>query len=356
MLDRDFWPQQRVFLTGQTGFKGSWASLWLSHLGARQHGLALAPETAPSLYELFGDLPGREISSIGDIRDPDTVSRAVSDCDPTVAIHMAAQPLVRRSYRSPVETYGSNVMGTVHVLEALRHAPNLKAVLIITTDKVYRNDDSGRPFRESDHLGGHDPYSSSKAACEEVVSSYRQSYYKESGIRVATARAGNVVGGGDWSEDRLVPDIWRAMLDGSSVKLRNPASTRPWQHVLDPVSGYFRYVEALAGQEGASMPPALNFAPATDAPLTVQAVAERLGNALGVAESWRLDDGPQPAEMKLLTLDASLAASTIGWRPRLTGREAIDWAAEWYLDIHRGGDARVRAMAQITAYESLLGL
>jgi len=356
MLDREFWARQRVFLTGQTGFKGSWASLWLSRLGATQHGLALAPETTPSLYDLFGDLPGREISSIGDIRDPDAVARAVRDCDPTVAIHMAAQPLVRRSYRSPVETYASNVMGTVHVLEALRHAPNIKAVLIITTDKVYRNDDSGRPFCENDPLGGHDPYSSSKAACEEVVSSYRQSYYDDAGIRLAAARAGNVVGGGDWSEDRLVPDIWRAMLAGSPVTLRNPASTRPWQHVLDPVSGYFRYVEALAGDDTGSTPHALNFAPAADTPLTVQAVAERLGGALALPESWRLDGGPQPAEMKLLTLDASLAARSIGWRPRLTGREAIDWAAEWYLDVHRGGDARARTLAQIVAYEALLGL
>jgi CDP-glucose 4,6-dehydratase len=353
MINRSFWAEQRVFLTGHTGFKGSWASFWLSRLGARQHGMALAPETTPSLFDLLGEIDGRQVSRIADIRDLAAVRDAVRDCDPTVAIHMAAQPLVRRSYREPVETYATNVMGTVNVLEALRYAPNLKAVLVVTTDKVYRNDDSGHAFREDDPLGGHDPYSSSKAACEEVVSCYRDSYYKSAGIQLATARAGNVVGGGDWSEDRLVPDIWRAMLDGSAIVLRNPASTRPWQHVLDPVSGYFRYIEVLAGENGARAPLALNFAPAPDTPLTVQSVAESLGDALGLPESWRLADGPQPTEMKLLTLDASLAERTLGWRPRLTGRQAIDWAADWYLDIHRGGDARSRTSMQIADYEAL---
>lgn len=352
MLDREFWKSQRVFLTGHTGFKGSWTALWLSRMGARQLGYSLEPETRPSMFHLVGGMDGLE-SIIGDIRDPAGLSRAIAGFDPTVAIHMAAQPLVRRSYREPAETYATNVMGTLNVLQALRSAPNLRAVLVITTDKVYRNDDSGRAFREDDPLGGHDPYSSSKAACEEVVSCYRQSYYEDAGVRLATARAGNVVGGGDWSEDRLIPDIWRAVLKGEPVTLRNPASVRPWQHVLDPVSGYLRYVEALASEAGDSLPHALNFAPAADAPMTVQEVTETLGRSLGMNETWKLAEGSQPVEMKLLMLDATLAGRSLGWQPRLTGRRAIEWSASWYLEQHKGGSARRLTEAQIDAYEAL---
>lgn len=351
MPNKDFWAGQRVFLTGHTGFKGSWAALWLARMGAVTTGYALAPETDPALFDRLGPIEGLT-SVIGDIRTPAPLAQAVVDCDPTIAIHMAAQPLVRRSYREPAATYDTNVMGTLNVLEALRKAPNLRAVLVITTDKVYRNDDSGHAFREDDPLGGHDPYSSSKAACEEVVSCYRQSYFDEMGVALASARAGNVVGGGDWSEDRLVPDIWRAMVKGEAVTLRNPASVRPWQHVLDPVSGYLDYAEALASGR-ADLPRALNFAPPADAPMTVQQVTETLGAAMGVARPWELAQGTQPVEMKLLTLDASLAGRSIGWRPRLTGRKAIEWSAEWYLAMHKGGDARALTEAQIARYEDL---
>lgn len=352
MPNHNFWSNQRVFLTGHTGFKGSWASLWLWRMGAQVHGYSLAPETTPNLHDLIGKATGMA-STIGDIRDPAALRRAVDACNPTVAIHMAAQPLVRRSYREPAETYDVNVMGTLHVLEALRRAPNLRAILVVTTDKVYLNDNSGRPFTENDALGGHDPYSSSKAACEELVSCYRQSYLKEVGIRVATARAGNVVGGGDWSEDRLIPDIWRAMLAGQPVTLRNPASTRPWQHVLDPVSGYLDYAEALASDSESALPNALNLAPAADSPMSVQAVTELLGAALGMHEPWRLDQGENPVEMKMLTLDASLGTRTLGWRPRLTGRQAVEWSADWYIKQHQGHDATALTLAQIDAYEGL---
>lgn len=352
MLNREFWRSQRVLLTGHTGFKGSWTAIWLSRLGATQLGYSLKPETQPSLFNLLGGVAGLE-SVIGDIRDPANLSSRIAEFDPTVAIHMAAQPLVRRSYREPAETYATNVMGTLNVLEALRSAPNLRAVLVITTDKVYRNDDSGSAFREGDPLGGHDPYSSSKAACEEVVSCYRQSFYEDMGVRLATARAGNVVGGGDWSQDRLIPDIWRAVLKREPVTLRNPASVRPWQHVLDPVSGYLRYVEALASDVGGFLPYALNFAPAADAPLTVQEVTERLGRDLGMNEPWKLAEGSQPVEMKLLMLDATLARHSLGWRSRLTGRQAIEWSASWYLEQHNGGSARLLSEAQIVAYEAL---
>lgn len=353
MPDRSFWASQRVFLTGHTGFKGSWMAMWLSRMGATVTGYALSSETEPALFPMLGELPGLT-SVIGDIRDQGSVSAAVAACDPTIAIHMAAQPLVRRSYRDPAETYAINVMGTLHVLDALRYAPNLRAVLVITTDKVYRNDDGGHAFCEDDALGGHDPYSSSKAACEEVVSCYRHSYFDEAGVPLATARAGNVVGGGDWSEDRLIPDIWRAMVRGEGVVLRNPLSVRPWQHVLDPVSGYLDYVQALAGDVEGKLPRALNFAPASDNPMTVQDVTETLGKAMGVTIPWTLETGAQPVEMKLLTLDASLAARTIGWHPQLTGQQSIAWTADWMGDTSADVSARDAVNLQIDAYEKRL--
>lgn len=351
MPNHDFWSAQRVFLTGHTGFKGSWTARWLARMGAVQTGYSRAPETDPALFPQL-DIPNM-ISVIGDICNPAPLAEAVRSCDPTIAIHMAAQPLVRRSYREPLETYTTNVIGTLNVLEALRHAQNLKAILVITTDKVYRNDDSGHPFREDDPLGGHDPYSSSKAACEEVVSCYRQSFYDNAGIALASARAGNVVGGGDWSEDRLVPDIWRAMDRGDAVVLRNPASVRPWQHVLDPVSGYLDYVEAMASEGWSELPRALNFAPAADSPMTVQEVTETLGAAMGLEKPWELAEGAQPVEMKLLTLDASLAARSIGWSPQLTNRQAIEWTANWIKQTRGGTPAQVAVDAQIDAYEAL---
>lgn len=353
MPTRDFWSGQRIFLTGHTGFKGSWMARWLSRMGAVQTGYARAPETDPALFPQL-EIPGLT-SVIGDICDPAPLNAAVKACDPTIAIHMAAQPLVRLSYREPTETYATNVMGTINVLEALRHnAPNLKAVVVVTTDKVYRNDNSGHAFKEDDPLGGHDPYSSSKAACEEVVSCYRQSYFDEAGIPLAAARAGNVVGGGDWSEDRLVPDIWRAMMRGEAVVLRNPASVRPWQHVLDPVSGYLDYVEAIATGPWADQPRALNFAPAADSPMTVQEVTEMLGAAMDLDNPWELAEGAQPVEMKLLTLDASLAGRTIGWRPQLTGRQAVEWTADWIKQTRSGTSAQDAVDAQIDQYEALL--
>lgn len=353
MPTRNFWSDQRVFLTGHTGFKGSWTARWLSRMGATQVGYAREPITTPALFPAL-DIPGLT-SVIGDICNPSPLSAAVKACDPTIAIHMAAQPLVRLSYREPTETYASNVMGTLNVLDALRlSAPNLKAVLVVTTDKVYRNDDSGHAFREDDALGGHDPYSSSKAACEEVVSCYRQSYYDEVGIPLVSARAGNVVGGGDWSEDRLVPDIWRAMVGGNPVELRNPLSVRPWQHVLDPVSGYLDYLEAIATGNWADQPRALNFAPAADSPMTVQEVTETLGAALGIDKPWTLAEGAQPAEMKLLTLDASLAARSIGWKPKLTGRQAIEWTAEWMRRTQNDVSPQDAVDTQIDQYEALL--
>ncbi|GAB2738666.1 CDP-glucose 4,6-dehydratase [Sinomonas soli] len=349
----EFWQSQRVFVTGHTGFKGSWATQWLSRLGATQHGYGLAPNTTPAL---FPNLNTPRLSSVyGDIRDPLALAGSVRAADPTVAIHMAAQPLVRVSYREPATTFSTNVMGTVNVMEALRqHAPNLKAVLVITTDKVYANDDSGRAFVEDDRLGGHDPYSSSKAACEEVVLSYRHSFFDNLGIAVATARAGNVIGGGDWSEDRLIPDVWRAMESGRRVALRYPDSVRPWQHVLDPIGGYLDYVEALASDPLSSVPRALNFAPVIGEPLTVREVTESLGEAMAIKHPWERAEGHHPVEMKLLTLDASLATRTIGWRPMLTGRQAVEWTADWIRSTRAGVTMQDAVTHQIEQYEALL--
>lgn len=354
MPDANFWASQRVFLTGHTGFKGSWAARWLARMGATQTGYALPPETQPALHTLLGDLPGMT-SVLGDIRDKAALGEAVRTCDPTIAIHMAAQPLVRRSYREPADTYETNVIGTLNVLEALRSAPNLRAVLVITTDKVYRNDDSGIAFREDAPLGGHDPYSSSKAACEEVVSCYQHSYYDLAGVALATARAGNVVGGGDWSEDRLVPDIWRAMMRGEAVKLRHPESVRPWQHVLDPVSGYLDYAQAMTSDRWPSLPRALNFAPAADDAMTVREVIETLGSVIGLDKPWEMAPGVHPVESKLLTLDASLAGRSIGWRPQLTGRQAMEWTADWIRATRSGTPELAAVDAQIEQYEALLG-
>lgn len=350
MLDKQFWSEQRVFLTGHTGFKGSWTAKWLASIGARVAGYALAPNTTPDLHSKLFPLPG-VTSTFGDILDVSPLEKAVADADPTIAIHMAAQPLVRRSYREPARTYAVNVMGTLNVLEALRKAPNLKTIVVVTTDKVYRNDDSGHVFVESDPLGGHDPYSSSKAACEEVVSCYDQSYLADSGVAIATVRAGNVVGGGDWSEDRLLPDIWRAMQSGEPLVLRNPLSTRPWQHVLDPVSGYLTFAERLHLTGGKGLPKALNFAPVADEPLTVKTAAEMMGDALGIEQAWVQAEGFQPVEMKLLALDSSLAYKSIGWKPILTGREAIQWTADWFLNQRQGGNCSTFTAKQIAEYE-----
>jgi CDP-glucose 4,6-dehydratase len=262
---------------------------------------------------------------------------------------MAAQALVRTSYDDPLGTFATNVMGTVHLLEALRQRADVEAVLVITTDKVYANDNSGRAFVEDDPLGGHDPYSASKAAAELATRSYASSFLKKAGVRVATARAGNVVGGGDWSADRLVPDVWRAAETGVPLKLRSPLATRPWQHVLDPLAGYFRYAEALAN--GLGVPTALNFGPPAGTTATVADVAERVGSALNLTTAWERDPGNHPHEMALLSLDPSLAEQQLGWRTKLSLDETIDWTASWYAAHRSGKPARDLCLEQIDRYE-----
>ncbi len=350
MADAALWNDQRVLLTGHTGFKGAWLGLWLSRMGARVWGLSLPPDTEPSLCDLLGKdhLAG---SSLGDIRDSQAVVAAVKEAQPTIVLHMAAQALVRRGYRQPVETFQTNVMGTAHVLEALRGRAGLAAVLVVTTDKVYRNLEDGRAFREDDPLGAHDPYSASKAAVEITVSSWAQSYFAPDGIPVVTARAGNVIGGGDWSQDRLVPDIWRSIHAGQRLTLRYPGATRPWQHVMEPLAGYLRYVELAAS--GEALPAALNFGPYPDDVMTVAEVADAMLAAFGAPPGWDRDEAPQLQEMRALSLDPALAQAAIGWRPRLTSAQAIGWTADWYGGLARGRPARSLCLDQISAYESL---
>ena len=351
MIERAFWRDRRVLLTGHTGFKGAWLSLWLEQLGAQVFGLALPPDTEPALYEMLGPMTGLR-SRLGDIRDAAVVSEVVAEARPQIVIHMAAQSLVRRSYRAPVETVSTNVMGTVHLLDSLRTAEELQAVLIVTTDKVYRNDGQQRPYLEDDPLGGADLYSGSKAATEIVVASMRSSFFEPKGIPVATARAGNVVGGGDWSEDRLVPDLWRAVSAGKSLRLRNPLSTRPWQYVLEPLSGYLAYAERLV--HDAAVPVSLNFGPAPDDVLTVADVADAMLAAVNAPTRWVKDDAPQPEEAKFLAIDPALALRSIGWQPRLGPAQALDWTTEWYRAVSGGAEPRQVALDQIRRYEALL--
>ena len=347
--DADFWSGQRVLLTGHTGFKGTWLALWLERMGATTFGLALAPDTDPSLFDLARP---RLTSRIGDVRDPAAVAAAVAVARPTIAIHMAAQPLVRHAYHEPIATIATNVMGAAHVLEALRDQQGLRAVLVTTTDKVYANPDTGQPFDEDCRLGGHDPYSASKAAAEIVIASYADSFFGDGAARVATARAGNVVGGGDWAEDRLIPDLWRARAANAPITLRNPQATRPWQHVLDLLSGYLVYAEQLATRAEAP-PRALNFGPVGGDTRTVLEVTEAVLDGLGSDLGWRLAEGAQPREMQLLALDASRAGKTLGWRPKLRGADAIAWAVDWYRAFDDGADARGLCMDQIARYEAL---
>jgi CDP-glucose 4,6-dehydratase len=350
MFRTEFWASQRVLLTGHTGFKGSWMTLWLERLGAEVFGFALPPDQTPNLYsylEPFATLT----SQFGDIRSRTELKTFIAKAKPTVAIHMAAQPLVRRSYAEPVETFATNTLGTAHVLDALRDAPDLCATLVITTDKVYENAENGGAFAEDDPLGGHDPYSASKAAAELVVRSYAQSFFEPAKRPVATARAGNVLGGGDWSEDRLIPDIWRAAHTGRPVVLRYPQSTRPWQHVLDPLAGYLIFLERLVS-EPRGTPRALNFGPSDpDGTMTVAQVSNVITEGLGT--TWIQADGPQPAEMRHLALNAEKAMSSLSWRSRLDARQTLEWTLDWYRRFDAGENPRAITVEQIERYESL---
>lgn len=342
---------RRVLLTGHTGFKGSWLALWLERLGADVYGFALPPEGETSLYEM-ARVGGRLQSTFGDLNDLSSVEAVVAKARPQIVLHLAAQAIVRRSLADPVDTLATNVMGAAHLLQALRRAPDLSTVLVVTSDKVYANDGQGAAFAEDAPLGGKDPYSASKAAAELVTRAYAQSFFKETGVKVVTARGGNVIGGGDYAADRIVPDIVRAAARGERPALRMPHATRPWQHVLDCLNGYLTFVEAL--ERGESLPPALNFGPDPTTPITVGELTEEMLKALGRGAEYEhrpLDS----REMDVLSVDSSLARARLDWRDRLPGRLAIGWTADWYRDAHAGSDPLTTTLAQIDAFEKLPG-
>lgn len=346
-----FWSGKRVLLTGHTGFKGSWTALWLRQLGAEVTGISLAAEPGS-----LGDLMGIErlvCSHQIDIRDAAALSAAVQSCDPQLVLHMAAQPLVRRSLKEPVETFATNVMGTVNLLDALRQVDELRAVLVVTTDKVYAPSPIGLAHGERDRLGGHDPYAASKAASELATAAMADSYFTPAGIPVVTARGGNVIGGGDFATDRLVPDLVRSALSGQRPVLRNPEATRPWQHVLDCVSGYLTYLAALTKEP--DLPRALNFGPPPDAPrIMVGTLASAMLDALGAATEWAYEDTPQPPETHLLEIDSRLAREVLDWRDRMAGLTMIEATAAWYR-AWAEGEQHVRdiTLSQIETYEAI---
>jgi CDP-glucose 4,6-dehydratase len=343
-----------VLITGHTGFKGSWLAEWLLGHGAEVFGFALEPAWEQSLFATQRHAE-RLHHMVGDVRDAAQLRAAVQRAQPEWVFHLAAQPLVRRSYREPVLTWETNVMGTWHLLEALRTVQAPRAVIVVTTDKVYRNVESPRGYRESDELGGHDPYASSKAACELAVASWRASFGELTGMRVATARAGNVLGGGDWSEDRIVPDCYRAWARGETVRLRHPGATRPWQHVLEPLSGYLTLAQALATEPSA--PTAVNFGPHTDALIPVGELVARLAQASGIT-GWVHENVPEDAaahETTYLALDTTLARTRLGWQPRLSVDQLVQWTAAGYAAGH-SDPARILPSVverQLAAYESL---
>ncbi len=351
---RSFWSGKRVLLTGHTGFKGSWAAAWLIKMGAEVHGFALAPETDPNLHDLLDLDYASEM--IADLRDRADVQKMVHKVRPDLVLHMAAQPLVRRGYREPVETMATNIMGTAHLLDALRDCESVKGILVVTSDKAYDNDSYDQAhgeiiFREGDALGGRDPYSASKGCQEIVARSFEQSYFRAKGIALVTARAGNVVGGGDWSEDRLMTDIIRAAANNKAVELRNPGTTRPWQHVIEPVAGYLMYLQAVVEKKASVS--ALNFGPKESH--TVAHVTDLVLDAWGCdAGTTQQDVSAASKEALTLALDSSLATTTLAWQPRLTLPECVNWIVEWHKAHLAGQNMRDLTETQITSFEAMM--
>jgi CDP-glucose 4,6-dehydratase len=347
-LNDAWWHGRRVLLTGLTGFKGGWLALWLRQLGAEVVGYALPPPTTPSLFELARV---REAARWipGDVGDLGHLRQAISEAHAEVVFHLAAQPLVRASYESPVETFAVNVMGTVNVLEALRHDDAVRSIVIVTSDKCYENVDRGAPFREDAPLGGHDPYSGSKACAEIAARSYYRSFFAPRGVGVATARAGNVIGGGDWARDRILPDIVAALASGRSVPVRSPAAVRPWQHVLEPLAGYLALAEGLVDRPEA-LSQAWNFGPDADAVRSVAELATSACAFWGGGATWHAVGASQPHEAATLRLDASKARAELAWQPRLPFDRALEWTLAWYRAHAAGDDVRARTLADLRRY------
>lgn len=352
-MNPTFWHSRKVFLTGHTGFKGSWLALWLLSMGADLCGYALDPPTDPSLYRLL-DLD-RQLKSIrADVRDLSALQSALGDFQPEVVLHLAAQPLVRLSYQNPVETYATNVLGTVHLLEAVRNTPSVRSVVVVTSDKCYENQEWHWPYREHEPMGGHDPYSSSKGCAELVTAAYRRSFFHSNGraghpVAVASARAGNVIGGGDWALDRLLPDIMRAWAANDPVIIRNPEAVRPWQHVLEPLAGYLTLAERLFN-DGASFAEAWNFGPSDSDARPVRDLVSELSRLWGDGAAWQSVAPEQIHEAHLLRLDSSKARAQLGWTPRWSLDRTLAETVAWYKTFYRGEDVRALSLKQIQSF------
>jgi CDP-glucose 4,6-dehydratase len=356
MLNRSFWKGRRVFLTGHTGFKGSWLSLWLDALGATVTGYALDPPTQPNLFEQ-AEVSDTVHSIRADIRDFPRLKSAIAECRPEVVIHMAAQSVVRRAYEDPIENYSSNVMGTVHVLEALRQLKQPCAVVNVTSDKCYENREWVWGYRENEPMGGRDPYSNSKGCAELVTTAFRESFFPpelvgQHGVALASARAGNAIGGGDWTSDQLIPDLMRAFLAGKPCLIRNPAAFRPWQFVLEPLRGYLMLAERLT-EDGARFASGWNFGPADTDAKPVSWIADELARSWGKQASWSQDAGVHPREAHALKLDASKAGIYLDWHPVLPLKQALGWIVEWYRAFQGGADLARLTRKQIEQYEAL---
>ncbi|MFZ4119886.1 MAG: CDP-glucose 4,6-dehydratase [Polynucleobacter sp.] len=350
-MNPSFWLGKRVFLTGHTGFKGGWLSLWLQSMGAEVHGYALNPPTETNLFTLAAVGKGMVNSVIADIRDLEKLSQAMKAAQPEVVFHLAAQPLVLHSYLDPVETYGVNVMGTVNLLESVRQTPGVKAVVNVTTDKCYENQEWMWAYRENEPMGGYDPYSSSKGCSELVTAAYRRAFLEPAGIALASARAGNVIGGGDWAMDRLIPDFLRALDAGEILRIRDPLATRPWQHVLEPLSGYLMLAERLF-TDGLDYAEAWNFGPSDDDACSVQWILERLIEMRNDVK-WQQEGIPQAHEAHHLKLDSSKARTLLSWQPRWKVQNALQETLAWHQAWRNGQDMQSFSLAQIAAYQSL---
>ena len=357
-VNPEFWSHKRVLLTGHTGFKGSWLALWLQNLGADVIGFALAPPTQPNLFELTRVSEHMQ-SVVGDVREFAHLERVIRTQRPSIVIHLAAQALVRQSYDDPLGTYTTNILGTAHLLEAIRRTDEVRAVVVVTSDKCYENREVLRPYRESDHMGGFDPYSSSKGCAELVTAAYRNSFFSKTsertGVAVATARSGNVIGGGDWAGDRLIPDLMRAALGHREATIRNPEAIRPWQHVLEPLGGYLLLAQKLY-EHGARYAQSWNFGPNEEETKPVSWVVERLAQLWGADVRWNLDRGEHPHEARYLRLDSAKAREQLGWQPRWNLDRALEATVKWYKTYQSGQETRLLILEQIHSYQKMLEL
>ena len=348
VIDNNFWSDRSVFITGHTGFKGGWLSFWLSQMGAKVHGYSLEPPTTPNFFTVCNLEKHLESSTIGNILDFHHLHKALDQTSPEVVFHLAAQPLVRESYDSPLATLETNVIGTANVMEACRSVPSIKTIVNITTDKCYENKEWSWPYRENDRLGGHDPYSASKACAEITAAAYRDSFLTDANMNLASVRAGNVIGGGDWAADRLIPDFLRALDIGEILTIRSPNAVRPWQHVLEPLSGYLMLSEKLFS-EGNTFAEAWNFGPNDDDAKSVSWIVNQLCDRTPGAK-WQTDNAQQPHEAGLLKLDSSKAKTKLGWNPRWNLEMALNKTIEWHQAWRKGDDMAAFTSAQLQAY------